>query len=678
MVTASVGASLSSGQLENDGVIDLNGRFTGFGLTGGTVTGDGTINIGSENFGQDNSLQGTGTLSNHVVNKGVIWAGTVSTPGILNVTGDYTQTARGSYAVLIGGLTPVRSIAESNVTGSAVLDGSLDAGLIDGFSPSPGTTFSIFTGGSRSGTFSNLPDNATLSISGQPFRINYTLTGITLTQTGTATAATTTTVSSSTNPSAPGQAVTFTATVSAGAGSPTGTVTFTLDGAAQTPVMLSGGRATFTTSTLAVGTHTVQAVYPGDSTFSGSSGSLASNQTVREVGGEDPGRIRGVVFLDYNASGIQDANEPGLPGRTIFLDTNDNGGLDPGKARPTTGVPVAGLLQASRPATIRCARVRARPRRRADLPTAATRDLGGGRPDGPQLRQRAHQPGQPGRGRGHHLPASPDAATAFVRGIYHNLLHRDAEPRGSRTGRRCFGPATTGPGAAGWRPASGSPSSTAACRWTTTTPPSCTGRPRPPARAARPPLPGRGRRDRRGAGFPAVAGIPQRPPGHDFLGAGGVPGRTVAEAEAAGLASWTNELQTQRQSLREVALGIVHSDESYLRVIDSYYAVFLHRLGEELGRQSWFDQLRASRGAAGPIRRVNPLSSVGTVGHGFLAGNEDVAEYFGRAHCGLALMRVPEGRVRGVRVRSRPHPAGPQRFETLTGGRGHDTRSGAC
>src|SRR5262249_29246032 len=67
---------------------------------------------------------------------------------------------------------------------------------------------------------------------------------------------TTTTVTSDHNPSTPGQLVTFTATVSAvapGSGTPTGTVTFK-DGAATLGTgMLSGGTATFATSSLSTG-----------------------------------------------------------------------------------------------------------------------------------------------------------------------------------------------------------------------------------------------------------------------------------------------------------------------------------------------------------------------------------------------------------------------------------------
>ncbi len=81
---------------------------------------------------------------------------------------------------------------------------------------------------------------------------------------------TTTALTSSVNPSASGQSVTFTATVTAASGSntPTGTVQFTIDGTAVgSPVTLTNGVATDSTSALSVGTHTVSAAYSGDTGF---------------------------------------------------------------------------------------------------------------------------------------------------------------------------------------------------------------------------------------------------------------------------------------------------------------------------------------------------------------------------------------------------------------------------
>ncbi len=86
------------------------------------------------------------------------------------------------------------------------------------------------------------------------------------------------------NPSTDGESVTFTATVTSG-GSPvtTGTVQFS-DGATPlgAPVAVNGsGEATFTTSSLTVGSHTITADYSGTATLSPASDNLT--QTVRAI-----------------------------------------------------------------------------------------------------------------------------------------------------------------------------------------------------------------------------------------------------------------------------------------------------------------------------------------------------------------------------------------------------------
>jgi hypothetical protein len=98
---------------------------------------------------------------------------------------------------------------------------------------------------------------------------------------------TSTAVDSSNNPSQYDQSVKFTATVTTnapGSGTPTGTVQFRIDGAdAGTPQTLdASGKASYSTSSLAVGPHNVQAVYTSNSgDFNGSSGSVS--QTVKKA-----------------------------------------------------------------------------------------------------------------------------------------------------------------------------------------------------------------------------------------------------------------------------------------------------------------------------------------------------------------------------------------------------------
>jgi hypothetical protein len=107
-------------------------------------------------------------------------------------------------------------------------------------------------------------------------------------------ATTTTTLSSSTATPAPGQSVTFTATV-AGA-SPSGTVTFK-DGAATLGTgTLSGGIATFTTAALSPGSHSITAVYGGDTN---NAASTSSPSTVT-VGQGDSAKLRQMQLLASN------------------------------------------------------------------------------------------------------------------------------------------------------------------------------------------------------------------------------------------------------------------------------------------------------------------------------------------------------------------------------------------
>lgn len=99
-------------------------------------------------------------------------------------------------------------------------------------------------------------------------------------------AVTSTALASSAGTASHGQTVTLTATVSpfnSGIGTPTGTVTFKDGSSTLGTASLNGsGQANFTTSSLAVGTHSITVVYGGTSTFAGST-SNPLTQTVNQA-----------------------------------------------------------------------------------------------------------------------------------------------------------------------------------------------------------------------------------------------------------------------------------------------------------------------------------------------------------------------------------------------------------
>jgi hypothetical protein len=82
------------------------------------------------------------------------------------------------------------------------------------------------------------------------------------------------TITSSLNPSTQGQAVTFTAKITSPTVLPTGPVTFTAGTTAIGTVQLSGGKASFTTSSLPVGSTVVKVSYNGNSNIKGGAASI--------------------------------------------------------------------------------------------------------------------------------------------------------------------------------------------------------------------------------------------------------------------------------------------------------------------------------------------------------------------------------------------------------------------
>jgi autotransporter-associated beta strand protein len=145
---------------------------------------------------------------------------------------------------------------------------------------------------------------------------------------------TTTAVGPASNSSVYGQLVTFTATVAPkapGGGTPTGLVTF-LDTSTTKPTTLgtgtlSGGVATFSLSTLAVGTHTIAASYPGDSNFTGSGTTSTASLTVSQDATTQTVSSSlnpSVVGLAVTLTATVTANAPGsgVPGGTVTFLNN--------------------------------------------------------------------------------------------------------------------------------------------------------------------------------------------------------------------------------------------------------------------------------------------------------------------------------------------------------------------
>ena len=113
-----------------------------------------------------------------------------------------------------------------------------------------------------------------------------------------------TSVVSSNSASNRGAAVTFTATVTSSAtGTPTGTVTFQDAATMLGTGTLSGGTATFTTSGLGTGAHSITAIYGGDASFTGSTSPILT-QTIGKAA---------------SSTAVASSNNPSIIGTAVTL-----------------------------------------------------------------------------------------------------------------------------------------------------------------------------------------------------------------------------------------------------------------------------------------------------------------------------------------------------------------------
>ncbi|HVT98174.1 MAG TPA: Ig-like domain-containing protein, partial [Acidobacteriaceae bacterium] len=270
MVTFSAAVSVSGGIPVSGAVSFYNdGNYLGSGTLGGNVAtySTATLPVGSNSitasYTDTNNVTGTSSVLTQVVKQNTATALTASVNPVIHgmpVMFTAVVTATGTTA-------PTGTVTFYDAT-TQIGTGTLAAS---------GTTTAVAT--FQTSTLAAGTHSITASYGGDAN--DFTSTSAALSETVNI-ATSTTTLAASANPSIAGKALTLTGTVRTNGGTAAGTVNFYNGAALLGSGTLNGaGVATFTTSTLAVGSYSITANYAGDANDTGSSSAVLALSVIQ-------------------------------------------------------------------------------------------------------------------------------------------------------------------------------------------------------------------------------------------------------------------------------------------------------------------------------------------------------------------------------------------------------------
>lgn len=125
---------------------------------GTTFTNNSVIQVRANGFFQNNgTIKGAGQVQGAFTNNNILAPG--NSPGTFSITGNYTATGNAIHQIEIASLSSYDQIKIggdwTTVGGNAVLNGALNVTLLNGYIPSPGDSYKIFTFTSSSGSFAS-------------------------------------------------------------------------------------------------------------------------------------------------------------------------------------------------------------------------------------------------------------------------------------------------------------------------------------------------------------------------------------------------------------------------------------------------------------------------------------------------------------------------------------------
>jgi hypothetical protein len=155
--TAGAGTTILTLPCANAGTVQINSGALFFGdsfvQTGGqTLLNGGNVTFNTTAQLRSGTLSGSGTITGSVSNNATLSPG--ASPGLLTITGAYTEGAGAHMQIKLGGTTPGTGHDQISIGGPARLAGTLDVSYWNGYTPAAGNVFTTLVCSARSGVFS--------------------------------------------------------------------------------------------------------------------------------------------------------------------------------------------------------------------------------------------------------------------------------------------------------------------------------------------------------------------------------------------------------------------------------------------------------------------------------------------------------------------------------------------
>jgi hypothetical protein len=132
--------------------------------------------IAKADLTNNGTISGNGTVAGNIVNNGTISPGETTTAETFTVSGNLTNAATSIYSLQLGSATSADKVA---ITGAMTFAGTLNVTTLSGFTPTVGTSYTLFSYASYTGNFATL--NLPTPTSGQIWNTVYGATGLTIT-----------------------------------------------------------------------------------------------------------------------------------------------------------------------------------------------------------------------------------------------------------------------------------------------------------------------------------------------------------------------------------------------------------------------------------------------------------------------------------------------------------------